>query len=665
MARGKHQKAKSNRDAKALQARIHAAREELQREQELLASAQSEAEHVEVIKLRARAALEERDRHTAAEISRLQREIDLLTSVVNDFEALRKQAKDAWSDTTGTMIRRMGGGLEGVEAFMQLTGRSGLVNDSPRMDLDGVAVQRISMARGDRSRVKGDPADRTAIAHPGRALVGLLRTPWREKYALHGVSPGSAEVSIACDNTETLAAADELADAVAKASVTDTWLDAVHAWHPLPWIELTAPGPAGQALLDQLGAVPPGSRLGDRPIVLSSPGSGLDPAMPSERRATIAATNPERIEAMWAQRLRVTGAVTAASARLSTPWANQLVHPRPGDAVSLQHWYSMAAVGAWSRSFDTADAEEGTDLAFGLAAVGMLAATPFWLPHGQTYGYANSLPLDPEDLDQVRLPYPQVLVVLADPMTLPPVPGTDIDPVLARKLRELDNATLHMGRNEDPATLINLFGHIYDMSAMSPPPTLADVLAARGAQVEAVLLLGDALGRLDDVFAWCLAIPAASGGVLGRFTVAARRSATRFASQIDNLAAVAAWADWHPPDRELAIPAHASGRELAKLTSGAEFRKLEARGGAGSVRVLNVSRTNAATRDHESAGEGTPMAPHPRRGHWRRQRHGPKNSLVKRVRIAPVIVNAGRGGMVPRVYRLPTDPAATNTSSAP
>lgn len=37
------------------------------------------------------------------------------------------------------------------------------------------------------------------------------------------------------------------------------------------------------------------------------------------------------------------------------------------------------------------------------------------------------------------------------------------------------------------------------------------------------------------------------------------------------------------------------------------------------------------------------VTPHWRRGHWRRQHHGPGKTLVKRIRIAPVIVNAKIG----------------------
>lgn len=46
--------------------------------------------------------------------------------------------------------------------------------------------------------------------------------------------------------------------------------------------------------------------------------------------------------------------------------------------------------------------------------------------------------------------------------------------------------------------------------------------------------------------------------------------------------------------------------------------------------------------DCEETGEGSPVRPHWRRGHWRTQRHGVGLSLRKRLRIAPVLVRRDR-----------------------
>jgi hypothetical protein len=179
---------------------------------------------------------------------------------------------------------------------------------------------------------------------------------------------------------------------------------------------------------------------------------------------------------------------------------------------------------------------------------------------------------------------------------------------------------------------------------------LFDALAVRGGHVEAVLFLGDSLGRIADEIAWCIALPGTYGGFLGRYVVPGRASASAYRDQLLNLAAVTAWGAWHPPDEELSVRPGLSSREASRLVGTSEFRKLEARGGAGAVRVLDVKHTGGAP--STPSGTGRTVAPHVRRGHWRRQHHGPRGELVKRVRIAPVLVNAHMGASAPRVYRL-------------
>ena len=71
------------------------------------------------------------------------------------------------------------------------------------------------------------------------------------------------------------------------------------------------------------------------------------------------------------------------------------------------------------------------------------------------------------------------------------------------------------------------------------------------------------------------------------------------------------------------------------------------------VHVLNVARTVGHARSAEPTGKT--VAPHVRRGHWRRQRYGEGNAQVRRIRIAPLLVNAHLGDMAERVYRLPAE----------
>jgi hypothetical protein len=183
-----------------------------------------------------------------------------------------------------------------------------------------------------------------------------------------------------------------------------------------------------------------------------------------------------------------------------------------------------------------------------------------------------------------------------------------------------------------------------------PLPTIWDAIAARGAHVEALLLLADAHGQLEDLFAWCVAIPSDSAGAtLGRWVIPASRNETSYPSLIANAAAVAAWADWH-------LPGHARGedeQEPAAPSGG----KAGAKRGDDTVHVLNVTATTPADEQLKVKGEptGRTTAPHRRRGHWRRQHFGPGRTQTRRVRIAPVMVNAGRvGADRPQIYRLPT-----------
>ena len=171
------------------------------------------------------------------------------------------------------------------------------------------------------------------------------------------------------------------------------------------------------------------------------------------------------------------------------------------------------------------------------------------------------------------------------------------------------------------------------------------MLEFAGCSIEAVLLLADSLGAPAEEFAWCIALPARHGrATLGRFVIPARHDRTRYRALLGNLLAVAAWADWHEPDTETTPALDLPGTPPPRLRRDAD------RHGA-DVHVLNVGRTVGHA--HAAEPTGKTMAPHVRRGHWRRQRHGEGNTQVRRIRIAPLLVNAHLGGMTERVYRLP------------
>lgn len=62
---------------------------------------------------------------------------------------------------------------------------------------------------------------------------------------------------------------------------------------------------------------------------------------------------------------------------------------------------------------------------------------------------------------------------------------------------------------------------------------------------------------------------------------------------------------------------------------------------AGSVEAAAIERATES---------GRQLSPHFRRGHFRAQVHGPQRSLRKRIFVAPVLVNAGLGEPLGRVY---------------
>lgn len=78
--------------------------------------------------------------------------------------------------------------------------------------------------------------------------------------------------------------------------------------------------------------------------------------------------------------------------------------------------------------------------------------------------------------------------------------------------------------------------------------------------------------------------------------------------------------------------------KMVKLGIGAKHRNRY-------TTTIKLGRITEAT---EGEGTGTERRPHLRRGHVRRQHHGPNNELVKLIFIEPVFVNADKGWIAER-----------------
>lgn len=258
------------------------------------------------------------------------------------------------------------------------------------------------------------------------------------------------------------------------------------------------------------------------------------------------------------------------------------------------------------------------------------------------------------------LPFPNVFLAFAEPLLLEP--SATPTPAEVDRWKSLSQVTHDALRaNESLGDLIASRSRA-DLSDMSAPG-LDEMLTSFGAQVEGVLLLSDSLGRPDDLFAWCFTIRGAYGASLGRFVVPASRSVNQYRDVVDNLTAVVAWAQWHEPDVTTEVPPGMAAADVDAVVSAPSFKRDAKRAGAG-IRVVNVGATYRSGKTRR-AGEDEPaghVSPHIRRAHWRRQRFGPGLGESKRIRIAPVLVNAHRGDIAPRVYRLRPREATRQTT---
>lgn len=342
----------------------------------------------------------------------------------------------------------------------------------------------------------------------------------------------------------------------------------------------------------------------------------------------------------------------------------------PGDALAIRWWYLRAVDAAlrhhvfqagylpWARVHDV------HNHLYTQAALS--TAVPFFVPSGHIESAADGEPLDPADHDDIRLPFRSVLIVPAEAMHIPPhrtmsceladvyAALEGVHPWLRGPLTPYaDSIDFQAFARRDLPRL----GYLFQDFRAGAHITIDDAIATRGALVDGLVLIADAECRLADEFVWCLAIPDERGGrALARVAVAGRRSATAWATQIDNLAALAAWADWHPPEMVFELPDDPESPEFRRALNSGRFRRLERRGAAGNVHVLDVS--SSLTRHHAGVPTGRIVPPHRRRGHWRKVRTGTRadwdnHRSVRRVRISPTIVNAGLGAPDPAIYRLP------------
>ena len=280
-----------------------------------------------------------------------------------------------------------------------------------------------------------------------------------------------------------------------------------------------------------------------------------------------------------------------------------------------------------------------------LDLVELTSAVPYFLPTSAALGVLASHPPDQQLQQQLRLPFPRVLVLFGNDLELDP--------------------------------------HVYRWPAdypyqQLPRHSITHQLIDRGGYVSGMVLLADQHARLRDDLLWIVAanpdptLPAPAHLDRVRGVIRGWRSAATLGPLVMNVAAAVAWGAWQPPTTPLPLPEDPTSRAWRKAVRRGVFRRREPRGDAVSVHVLDLGR--APVQRHGAAPEQTTSMPsrhapipHLRGGHFRRVRVGPRHDWHYEVRwIAPTLVRGEQpdpNRMV--VRRLPPPPVGGQDRDSP
>lgn len=662
MARGKHKARAANRRASYADAVIVQLRSELEMEQ----SALSEAEETltRVTRLQSELAAENADlaEEVAPYAGKLREERDYLRAIAADAGLHHARIKDTWNRYLQAAIEIAPGAtnLERMESVFRATGLGGYLDSETHLKMKNRnigAVTRLQRARGDRRNVaegrtqeQEDARGITLALDLDASGIPMMRPSSRQllldQDVIYVGEDGGHRLRDPHELTEEQNSirteAISIAQKLWKSRADDLDPDGVHIWGSGNLVSTDGePGKLRIALgfndaQEQGRGTPPAD--GPRPAV------GLPlPSIPAASRDAIARQSAEGVLAAWSDVFKSRRRIIERLGLASHPFAPLAHHPQPSQGLAVQNAYALAAFSRWIRY--------GGASSYARTAIGLTAAATYWLPAGQTASFAESEPMDDSDRAEMILPFQQVFLSFAEPLVIDP---SGLATAQTDKMWEELSAIAHdVYRDNRTASFVAEERGRIAKGASRVPPTIDGLLSEVGAHIEGVLLLADSLGRPQDSFAWCLAIPGAYGSTLGRFVVPALRSTTDYRDVVDNLTAVVAWAQWHEPDQSTAVPLGISQEDLEDHIASADFQRNARRAGAG-IRVVDVGSTHrrAGSRSNGDDGSGVHLAPHIRRGHWRRQRYGQGGEQIKRIRIAPVLVNAHRGDIAPRVYRL-------------
>jgi hypothetical protein len=329
MARGKHGARKLNRDAERLARQLEEARADLASEQRRLRAADAEVARVDGLRQQLTQALNERDSAVAGEVTRLQREVEVLTTLTQEATVFDERTSREWNQASGVVVERLGGGIEGFENLMKIAfSGGGSIIDAPGLQRIGrVGAQRVQKAQGRRRLVS---ATGSAGRHKTRYLTGSLRRRYQRVFAeLLGTEdpePNAELPDTASDSDRArVADVDHRLDRLERSRATDVNADAVHAWHPMMWID-DVPADTNP-VLTMLGAVHPDA---DTVAPLDLPENVRQPTadLLATQRAALAASDPEQLMLGWEQPLQRSAAITETTGRSpsASPYDERLSH---------------------------------------------------------------------------------------------------------------------------------------------------------------------------------------------------------------------------------------------------------------------------------------------------------------------------------------------------
>jgi hypothetical protein len=661
MARGKHKARATNQRSINNDVILEQLRTELEMESTALSEAEDTLKRITLLQSDLAADNVALVEEVAPYAGRLRQERDFLRAVFADVRSHHARIHDTWQQYTSSGFDRAPGAtkLEQVESLQQTMGLNGYLGDEPHLKVKNrstEAITRLQRARGERRNVaeSSTPEQRQAgtlgtLLDMEKVGDAMIRSGYRQLLLDQNIlfldDAGTHHIRDATElttdqntlRTEALNVAEKIWDSRSG----DLDADGVLVWGTGNIVSTN--NPPGNSRL-ALGFTAETS--GEQPPLSAGITTGIPLPLantPETSRNMLARQSAEGPLAAWRGVFESRRLVAKNLGLPSHPFAPLAHHPHPGQGLALQNAYALAAFSRWI--------DEGRGSAYAQAAIGITAAATYWLPAGQTASFAESEPMDESDRAEMILPFPQVFLAFAEPMVLEPTIGAVAQ--TEEKWRVLSAITHDLYRgNGSAGSGIN--DRVRRAGGLIALPTIDEILSERGAHIEGILLLSDSLGRPADRFGWCLTIPGAYGSTLGRFVVPALRSATEYRDVVDNLTAVVAWAQWHEPDQSTEVPLGVSIGDLEGYVSSTDFRRNAKRAGAG-IRVVDVRSTHRGAGPRPSRVIGEPdvsVSPHIRKGHWRRQRFGRGLEQFKRIRIAPVLVNAHRGDIVHRVYRL-------------